>query len=46
MVGGEKIETVDGIPIGTGLKQAVQWYKDDRHQNEFLTLKNQIDLAK
>lgn len=46
MVGGNKIETVDGIPVGNGLKQAVQWYKDDRHQNEYLTLKNQIDLAK
>lgn len=41
-----KIETVDGIPVGTGLKQAVQWFKDDRHQDEYLTLKNQIELAK
>lgn len=45
MVGSNKIETVDGIPVGTGLRQAIQWYKDDRHQNEYLTLKNQIDLA-
>jgi len=39
-----KIETVDGIPVGTGLHQAIQWFKDDRHQDEYLTLKNQIEL--
>jgi hypothetical protein len=44
MKGSDKIETVDGIPVGTGLHQAVQWFKDDRHQDEYLTLKNQIDL--
>lgn len=43
---GSKLETVDGMPIGNSLHQAIQWYKDDRHQNEYLTLKNQIDLAK
>jgi len=46
MVGSNKIETVDGIPVGTGLHQAIQWFKDDRHQDEYLTLKNQIELAK
>jgi hypothetical protein len=46
MKGSNKIETVDGIPVGTGLKQAIQWFKDDRHQDEYLTLKNQIELAK
>ena len=46
MRNGNKIETVDGIPVGTGLTQAIQWFKDDRHQDEYLTLKNQIDLAK
>ncbi len=46
MRGENKIETVDGIPVGKGLKQAVQWFKDDRHQDEYLTLKNQIELAK
>lgn len=46
MVGGNKIETADGIPIGNSLYQAVQWFKDDRHQDEYLRLKNQIELAK
>ena len=46
MVGGSKIETIDGIPIGNGLHQAIQWFKDDRHQDEYLRLKNQIELAK
>jgi hypothetical protein len=46
MKGSDKIETVDGIPVGTGLAQAIQWFKDDRHQDEYLTLKNQIELAK
>lgn len=45
MVGGNKIETVDGLPVGTGLHQAIQWFKDDRHQDEYLTLKNQIELS-
>ena len=43
---GANLETVDGIPVGNSLYQAVQWFKDDRHQNEYLTLKNQIELAK
>jgi len=43
---GANLETVDGMPVGNSLYQAVQWYKDDRHQNEYLTLKNQIELAK
>jgi hypothetical protein len=46
MVGGNKIETADGVPIGNSLKQAIQWFKDDRHQDEYLRIKNQIDLAK
>lgn len=46
MVGSNNIETVDGLPVGTGLQQAIQWFKDDRHQEEYLRLKNQIDLAK
>jgi len=43
---GDKIETVDGVPVGNGLKQAIQWFKDDLHQDEYLTLKNQIELNK
>ena len=46
MRSGNKIETVDGTPVGTGLAQAIQWFKDDRHQDEYLRLKNQIELAK
>jgi len=46
MVGGNKLETIDGIPIGNSLYQAIQWFKDDRHQDEYLRLKNQIELAK
>jgi hypothetical protein len=46
MQGNNNIETVDGLPVGTGLQQAIQWFKDDRHQDEYLRLKNQIDLAK
>lgn len=46
LVGGNKLETIDGIPIGNSLHQAVQWFKDDRHQDEYLRLKNQIELAK
>lgn len=46
MVGGNKLETADGVPIGNSLYQAVQWFKDDRHQDEYLRLKNQIELAK
>lgn len=44
MVQGDKIETVDGTPLGNNLTQAVQWLKDDRHQDEYLRLKNQIEL--
>ncbi len=46
MVGGNHIETMDGIPMGNSLYQAVQWLKDDRNQDEYLRLKNQIELAK
>lgn len=46
MVGGDKIETADGRPVGNGLHQAIQWFKDDRHQDDYLTLKNQIELNK
>ncbi len=46
MVGGTNIETVDGMPVGKSLYQAIQWLKDDKHQDEYLRLKNQIDLAK
>ena len=46
MVAGSKIETADGVPIGNNLKQAIQWFKDDRHQDEYLRIKNQIELAK
>jgi len=46
MVGGNKLETIDGVPIGNSLYQAVQWFKDDRHQDEYLRLKNQIELSK
>lgn len=46
MVAGNKLETVDGVPVGNSLYQAVQWFKDDRHQDEYLRLKNQIELAK
>jgi len=46
MVGGSNIETVDGMPIGKSLYQCIQWLKDDKHQDEYLRLKNQIDLAK
>jgi len=46
MQSGGKIETVDGVPIGNSLMQAVQWFKDDKHQDEYLRLKNQIELSK
>jgi len=46
MVAGNKIETADGIPLGNNLQQAIQWFKDDRHQDEYLRIKNQIELAK
>ncbi|MCK5643513.1 MAG: hypothetical protein KAJ19_22070, partial [Gammaproteobacteria bacterium] len=46
MVGGGHIETMDGIPIGKSLYQCIQWLKDDKHQDEYLRLQNQIDLAK
>jgi hypothetical protein len=46
MVGGGHIETIDGIPVGKSLYQAIQWLKDDKHQDEYLRLKNQIELAK
>lgn len=45
-VGGGNIETMDGIPVGKSLHQAIQWLKDDAHQDEYLRLKNQIELAK
>lgn len=44
MVQGSKIETIDGVPMGNNLQQAVQWLKDSRNQDEFLRLKNQIEL--
>jgi hypothetical protein len=43
---GNKIETADGIPMGNGLTQTIQWLKDDRHQDELLRLQNQIELSK
>ena len=46
MVGGNNIQTVEGTPVGNSLQQAIQWFKDDKHQSEYLTLKNQIDLSK
>ena len=46
MVAGNHIETIDSIPVGKSLYQAIQWLKDDKHQDEYLRLKNQIDLAK
>lgn len=46
MVGGTKIETADGVPVGNSLYQAIQWFKDDKHQDEYLRLKNQIELSK
>ena len=45
-IGGGHIETVDGVPVGKSLFQAIQWIKDDKNQGEYLRLKNQIDLAK
>jgi len=44
-IGGGNIETVDGVPVGKSLYQAIQWLKDDKNQDEYLRLKNQIDLA-
>lgn len=46
MVAGNHIETIDGLPVGKSLYQAIQWLKDDKHQDEYLRLKNQIELAK
>lgn len=46
MIAGNKIETVDGIPVGNSMKQAIAWFKDDKHQDEYLRIKNQIELAK
>lgn len=46
MVSGNKIETVDGIPVGNSMKQCITWFKDDKHQDEYLRIKNQIELAK
>jgi len=46
MIAGGHIETIDGIPVGKSLYQAIQWLKDDKHQDEYLRLKNQIELAK
>jgi hypothetical protein len=40
-----RIETADGVPLGNSLKQAVQWLKDSRNQDEYLRLKNQIELS-
>ena len=40
------IETVDGIPLGRNMKQAISWLKDDKHQDEYLRLKNQVELSK
>ena len=45
-IGSGNIETVDGVPVGKSLFQAIQWLKDDKNQDEYLRLKNQIDLAK
>lgn len=45
MASGGHIETVDGVPLGKSLFQALQWLKDDRNQEEFLRLKNQVELA-
>lgn len=39
------IETMEGVPVGKSLYQAIQWLKDDKNQEEFLRLKNQIELA-
>lgn len=44
-VAGGNIQTVDGVPVGKSLFQAIQWLKDDKNQDEYLRLKNQIDLA-
>jgi len=46
MIAGGHIETIDGIPVGKSLYQCIQWLKDDKHQEEYLRLKNQIELAK
>ena len=46
LVSGGNIETADGIPVGKSLHQCIQWLKDDKHQDEYLRLKNQIELAK
>jgi hypothetical protein len=43
---GTNIETVDAVPLGKSLHQCILWLKDDKHQDEYLRLKNQIDLAK
>jgi hypothetical protein len=46
LIGGNKIETIDGTPVGNNLSQAISWFKDDKHQDEYLRIKNQIELAK
>ncbi len=46
MIAGGHIETLDGVPVGKSLYQALQWLKDDKNQDEYLRLKNQIELAK
>lgn len=46
LIAGNKVETVDGIPVGNTLKQCVSWLKDDKHQDEYLRIKNQIELSK
>jgi hypothetical protein len=43
---GSNIETVDGVPLGKSLHQCILWLQDDKHQDEYLVLKNQIELAK
>ena len=46
MVAGGNIETLEGVPVGKSLYQAIKWLKDDKNQDEYLRLQNQIDLAK
>lgn len=46
MASGGHIETIDGVPVGKSLYQALQWLKDDKNQEEYMRLKNQIELAK
>jgi len=46
MAAGGHIETLEGVPVGKSLYQAIKWLKDDKNQDEYLRLQNQIDLAK